>query len=198
MKPIFALFFITLSLAGNAFGQGSQNIIKQRAREAANQNSVRQDAPAPYQPTAPPGAPVAPGTPGAAAAAPALSAGALRLQSDLAAIRPDAPATTEQKKQLAKDILATTEGFTKPSQATADALAEKLAAACSQQAMSPTSRPRLARELDAVLNPTKYPTAKLDGIFSDVQAIFQDNGQTRSQAVAIADLVKTASTEVRK
>jgi hypothetical protein len=49
-----------------------------------------------------------------------------------------------------------------------------------------------------VLNPGKYPQAKLDGIFADIQAIFQENGLGRNKAVVIADDVKAISAEIQK
>ena len=54
------------------------------------------------------------------------------------------------------------------------------------------------REIDAVLNPGKYPTAKMDAIFTDVQAIFQDNGLIRSKAAKISEQMKTLGGEVRR
>ena len=54
------------------------------------------------------------------------------------------------------------------------------------------------QELDAVLNPAKYPQAKLEGIIRDVQAIFQENGLARMKAVAIADDVKAIAAEIQK
>ena len=71
-------------------------------------------------------------------------------------------------------------------------------AAFAEKPLPGTSRARLTQELDAVLNPAKYPQAKLDGIFADVQAIFQENGLSRLKAVAIADDVKAISAEIQK
>ena len=41
-----------------------------------------------------------------------------------------------------------------------------------------------------MLNPAKYPQAKMAAIFDDVQAIFQENGLERRRAVAVSDDVK--------
>ena len=56
----------------------------------------------------------------------------------------------------------------------------------------------VVQELDAVLNPIKYPGAKLDGILADVQAIFQENGLQREKAVAISNHVKALAAEARR
>jgi hypothetical protein len=86
----------------------------------------------------------------------------------------------------------------KPSRAALTKLTDDLTAAFAEKPLSPTSRARLVQELDAVFNPGKYPSAKLDGIFADIQAIFQENGLSRNKAVAIADDVKAISAEIQK
>jgi deoxyribose-phosphate aldolase len=60
--------------------------------------------------------------------------------------------------------------------------------------LSPASRSRLATELDSVLNPSKYPQAKIQAIYDDIQAVFQENGADRRQAVAIVDDIKAFGT----
>ena len=41
-----------------------------------------------------------------------------------------------------------------------------------------------------MLNPSKYPQAKMQAIFHDIQAIFQENGGDRKHAVAISEDAK--------
>ena len=48
-------------------------------------------------------------------------------------------------------------------------------------------------EIDAVLNPSKYPKAKMQAIYDDIQAIFQVSGADRKTAVAIMESVKALS-----
>jgi len=86
----------------------------------------------------------------------------------------------------------------KPSRTALTKLADDLSAAFAEKPLSPTSRARLVQELDAVLNPGKYPQAKLEGIFADIQAIFQENGLSRNKAVVIADDVKAISAQIQK
>jgi hypothetical protein len=190
MKTTLGLIGAATVFAGNLFG-GSQEIIKQRAKELVNENNVRQGVPPPVTPSAAPSTFAAP-------ANPQQQQALARLKADLAAIKPNASVTAEQKQQLAKDIIAAAGGASKPSHTSATALAEDMSAALAGNLMPDTSRARLVQELDAVLNPTKYPQAKMEGIFSDIQAIFQTSGAARKDAVKISDSVKAIAAEVRK
>ncbi len=190
MKRILGLTAAATLLAGNLFA-GSQEIIKQRAKDVVSENNVRQGVPPPVQP------PVTPGTTTAPVNAQQQQALA-RLGADLAAIKPNATVTNAQKQQLARDLIAVAGGANKPSEAAAAKLAEDLSAALLENALPDTSRARLVQELDAVLNPNKYPQAKMDGIFSDIQAIFLAHGNARQNAAKISDDVKVIAAEVRK
>ncbi|HZR18068.1 MAG TPA: hypothetical protein VFE51_12305, partial [Verrucomicrobiae bacterium] len=96
-----------------------------------------------------------------------------------------------------QEIVAGAQGA-KPSLKSAAKLAADVSAACADKPLSATSRARFVQELDAVLNPGKYPQARLDGIIKDIQAIFQDNGLARMKAVAIANDVQALATEIQK
>ena len=192
MKTKLGLLLCALLPLASAFG-GSETIIRERAKELRNQNNVRQGV-APPTTAAP--APVS--APNAnVAAAPAQSPAVARLQADLAAIQGGSAPTATQKQRLAQNLLAVAQGA-KPSLETAGKWAEDVSAAFAEKPLSPTSRARFVQELDAVLNPTRYPQAKPDGIFADVQAIFQENGLKREKAAAISNHVKTLAAEARK
>src|SRR6185503_5924339 len=109
MKLFLTGLFSVLLFADAVFGQSSEVIIKQRAKELSNQNNVRQGVAPPAQP---PGAPAA--TPVTQAQNPALT----KLQTDLAAIQAGSIPTAEQKQKIATDIIAASQG-TKPSAAAA-------------------------------------------------------------------------------
>lgn len=165
---------------------GPETIVRERAKELSNQNNVRQGVAAPTQ--APQAAPTtAPGT--SQPQAPPKSQAVLQFETDLGAIKANDPVTPAIKQKLAADIVAIAEG-TKPSPTAAAKLAEDLATAASAKPLDPKYRSKLGMELDAILNPAKYPKANPSGIFSDVQATFQVNGSDRKQALAIADDVK--------
>jgi hypothetical protein len=181
MKTVYALSGAVLLLAGiSALGQDVQ--IKQRAKELRDQNNVRQG--------------VAPVTQGAAAtAAPSLPAPLVQFHTGLAGIKAGAQVDAEQKNQLGQKLLAAAQGA-KPSVDAVNKLVADLAAAFAEKPLPASSRGRLMVELDAVLNPAKYPQAKADAIFRDIQAMFQENGLARNQAVVIAEDVKAISREI--
>jgi hypothetical protein len=186
MKTTFVPLGAALLLAATAFA-GPEQIIKQRAKELSDQNNVRQGVAPPTQPAA-----------ANTAATPTTSPNIARLQADLAALKSGSDVTAEQKQKLSRDLAAAAETAVKPSAANAKKLADDLSSAFGEKPLPAPSRARLVQELDAVLNPSRYPQAKLDGIFGDIQAIFQENGLARKDAVAIADDVKAIAAEVRK
>jgi hypothetical protein len=188
MKTFFALSGVAWLLAAHsAVGQGVQ--VKQRAKEIRDQNNVRQDL-----------APATQASPSTAApggtAAPNLSPSLVRFQTGLASIKAGTQVEAAQKEQLSQQLLAAPQGA-KPSAGSVNKLVADLAAAFAEKPLPASSRGRLMVELDAVLNPARYPQARPEGIFRDVQAIFQENGLARSKAVVIAEDVKAISTEVQ-
>ncbi len=165
-------------------------IIRERAKELSNQNNVRQGVAPPTQSVQPT---VAPNSP----ASPTLSASLMRFNTDLAAIKGDGVTTTDQQQKLAQELVAAAQG-SKPSLKAASKLAVDVSDAFAEKPLSAPSRARFVQELDAVLNPGKYPQARLEGIIKDIQAIFQDNGLARVKAVAIANDVQALSAEIQK
>ena len=189
MKTSFAVFTTAGLITTFAYADPAV-IIRERAKELSNQNNVRQGVAAPTQPTQPTANANAP-------VGPTLSPALLRFNTEINTIRADSQLTAEQKHKLAQDIVLGAQG-PKPSLVSASKLATDVAAAFAEKPLSATSRARFVQELDAVLNPGKYPLAKLDGILRDIQAIFQENGLTRMKALAIADDVKAIAAEIQK
>src|SRR5436190_8115245 len=183
MKTSLAIFVaVVCSLA--CVLAGPESIIKERAKELRDQNNVRQGVAPPTQ------APVTSTMP----APPALTASLVRFQTELGTLNMGTPATAEQKQKMVQELALAPQG-PKPSRTALAKLTDDLSAAFAEKPLNPTSRARLVQELDAVLNPGKYPQAKREGIFADVQAIFQENGLSRNKAVTIADDVKAISAE---
>jgi len=178
-----------LGLLVTSVQAGPEVIIRERAKELRDQNNVRQGVQPPTQANSP--------GYGAAAAAPAASPALTKFAADLAALKAGVPATAAQKQQLARDLVLMAQGA-KPALATAAKLVDDLAVAFEEKPLSAASRGRLTQELDAVLNPAKYPQAKMDGIFADAQAIFQDNGAARKIATAISADIKALAAEIQK
>ena len=190
MKTSIAVFGALLLFTSHVFGASASSTIVQRARELNQQNNVRQGVPSPTQPVSPPSAAPQP-------QAPALTPSLAKFQSDLAGITLGAQVSADVKQRMAQQLVAGAQGA-KPALATARKFVDNLAAANVEKPLPPSSRARLVQELDAVLNPGKFPNAKLDGIFADVQAIFQANGMSRSKAAVLADNVKALSTEIQQ
>jgi hypothetical protein len=188
MKTILALSGVALLLAANS-GVGQDVQVKQRAKELRDQNNVRQGV-TPATPTSPPRA--APN----GAAAPNLSPSLVQFQQGLFSIEAGNPVDAAQRKQLSQELLAAAQAA-KPSLGSVNKLVGDLMAAIAEKPLPASSRGRFIVELDAILNPAKYPAAKPEGIFRDMQAIFQDNGLARNKAVAIAEGVKAISAEVQ-
>jgi hypothetical protein len=189
--PFMKLILVasTTLLAVNTFAAGSEAIIRQRAKDLSNQNNVRQGVPPPVQ--APPNT--------AQTAPPAVAMTPMgKLQTDLAAIKLNSPATPAQKQQLARDLMALAQGPKKPSSGAANKLAEDMSAALSQKALSEGVRSRLVQDLNGALNPGNLQPTQMQDILSDVQAVFQTAGVSRKEAVAIGDDVKAIAGELQK
>ncbi len=175
MKPTVTL--LASLICASAFAQGSDQIIKRHAKEQVQQNNVRQGVAAP---TAPPPS-------GSAPAAPPPSLPSVK--ADLAAIKAGGVVSDDQKQKIANDLIAGAQG-TKPTPAAAAKLADELVKAFSTKPLSAASLARFVQEVDAVMNPSKFPQAKIEAIYSDMQAIFQENGLDRKQALAIVEATK--------
>jgi hypothetical protein len=189
MRTTLAVLGTTVLISTLAYADPAV-IIRERAKELRDQNNVRQGVEAPTQPNQPAANANAPATP-------MLSQGLLRFNTEINSIRADSTVAPEQKQKLAQALVAGAQG-PRPSLVTASKLAADVSAAFAEKPLSATSRARFVQELDAVLNPGKYPQAKLEGILKDIQAIFQENGLARTKAVAIADDVKAMATEIQK
>jgi hypothetical protein len=182
MRTIVAPIAVALLLAAVS-GVGQDVQVKQRAKELRDQNNVRQG--------------VMPGTPAAPSrAAPSLSPSLVQFQKGLASIEAGSAVDAARKKQLSQELLAAAQAA-KPSADTVNKLVGDLTAAYAEKPLPASSQGRLVFELDAILNPAKYPAAKPDGIIRDVQAIFQENGLARNKAAAIAEGVRALSAEVQ-
>jgi hypothetical protein len=190
MKPILALLGVAVLLAGDVLGQ-SDIIIKKRAQEIRDQNNVRQGVTPPSQPARPAASRTTSASPTP------VQQNVVKLRADLTAIKANSPAMADQKQQITKDLIALAHGANKPSQATAAALANSLAAAFAEKPLAEKDCGRLLSDLAAVLNPANIQTAQMQAIHNDIQAIFQANGMARKEAVKILDQVKAVGAETR-
>jgi hypothetical protein len=203
MKLLVALPLVVAFVGHNAFGQGAQaDQIKRRAKELSHQNNVRQGVAPPSQPAAKqPGAPTA----APAAAKPAVPTPATiqqqniaRLTAHLAALKPGAAATPEQKQKLIKDMAGAVRGATKPSLPTVTKFVNSLNELLLEKGLGAAEQSRFAQNIEAVLNAERLPAAQFDAIIADVQAILQVGGAKRNLAVNVANDLKSVGAEVRK
>src|SRR5262245_31659356 len=108
MTRVGGVALLTVAFVSNAFG-GSEQIIKQRAKDLRDQNNARQGFPPPSARPATPSSTTpttpSPTTPTTITMTPQQQAMA-RLQASLAAIRPGVRVTSEMKQQLASDMTA--------------------------------------------------------------------------------------------
>jgi len=191
MKTVLSLIGATALVSGSVFA-GSQEIILQRAREIRNQNNVQQGIAAPTQPAQPATAPATSASPTP------IQRSLAKLRADLEGIKPNAPATANQKQQILLDLMAVAQGANKPSQPVAANLANSLAALFAEKPLPNKDCGRMLSDLAAVLNPARIPPAQMRAIYADIQAIFQANGMDRKEAVKIVDQVKAVGAETQK
>ena len=179
------LLLLAVSLLVLRVFAGSEQIIKERAKELSNQNNVRQGVAPPTQPNQNPAA--------AAPAPPSIETQNLnRFSGILGTIKADDGVTEDKKQQMTSYLLGAAQD-TKPPAASVRKLVDALTASASQKPLPADKRARLVQEIDAVMNPSKYPQAKMPAIYADIQAIFQVNGADRKDALNLVENIKALS-----
>jgi hypothetical protein len=176
-----AIVCLLLFFAVSAFSQGAAIMSREKARSLANQNNARQGV-------APASQPAQPSQP-AATAPPATPPSLPQLKTDLAAIKVGETVSPELKQKLASDIVNGAQS-TKPAQAAANKLAEDLANAFAAKPLPSANLTRLVQQIDALINPSKFPQAKPQGIYDAIQNAFVENGLDQKRAIAIVDDLK--------
>lgn len=189
MKALLPLLGMML-LAGSGFAAGTDAIIKQHAKDLATQNNNRYGAPPSSQPAQPPGMPAPP-------PAPTLAPSLTKFQTELGALQAGSLASADQQQKLAQEVLAGAQNA-KPSSNATTKFVKDLSEAFAEKPLTALNRARLVQGLDAVLNPGKYPQAKLEGIFAQIQTMFHDNALSQTKADALAEDVKAMSAEIQR
>lgn len=180
------LLLVGAGLLGFHVLGGSEQIIKERAKELSNQNNVRQGVAAPSQPNQANPTYTAP-------APPSVEQQNLnRFSAILSTIKTE-DTVTEAKKQELTSYLVGAAQSTKPAAASVRKFVDDLTASLAQKPLPADKRARLMQEIDCVLNPSKYPQAKMTAIYGDIQAIFQVNGVDRKDAVNLVEDIKALS-----
>lgn len=191
MKAIFALICAGTLLAVTAFAQ-SDVIIKQHAKDIRDRNNAQQGVPPPAPPPQPP-------RPYPTTASPnPVQQSLAKVRADLSGVQPGAQVTSEQKQQLAKDLMASAQGANKPSSTTVAALADQLSAALAVRSLSEKDLGRLLTDLAAVLNPANIQPKQMQAIYTDIQTVFQGNGPASDHAGRVVDCAKAVVAETRR
>ena len=193
MKQILLILVVLAVSVGPAAAQGAAGVIvKQRAKELVNENNVRQGVPTPAQPAKPAPSP-APGR-SAPPATTLKQQNITRLQADLAAIVGKGQVSAELKQRFSKDLLAGSQGLSKPSGATVVRAVDNLSGVLAARTLESSEQARLAQDLNAICDCGSIAAPRVEAILSDVQAILQVAGAKRSEAVSsVADLRAIAS-----
>jgi hypothetical protein len=193
MKTVFLTLAVALLLAPKISIADPYVMMKQKARDIANQNNVQQGVtpPANSSPVAPPAAPAGPPPP---TLSPELQA-FLNLNNSLGAIKPDAAA--DQREKLAAALKATAHGA-KPSGGLLDKLSADLTTAMAGKTVSPASRGRMTQDIVAVMNSSALPQAQLADIIADVPALLKKSGSDEKAAAVVGEDLKTIADGQRK
>lgn len=192
MKPKSILAVVVLLMAANALGAGSENIIKQRAKDLRDQNNARQGVPPPANPVAPANstAPASSRPVPAQPANPALP----KLQATFESVKRDSTITDQLKSQACADLLAVAQGR-KPSEATTGRLAQEMLSALAEKPLESKRLARVVQNLGVILNAGKSSPAKVDDAVFTMEATFQAEGLARAKAAAIAKTAKLVADE---
>ena len=181
--------FVCLAVLPTAvFGQGSQQMIKQRAKDISNQNNARQGVQMTQTNPAPPKAPAPPPVP------PAVR----KLQADFTAIKTNSQVASEQKQELIRDLTADVRGAGKPSQLSLAAFAGDLTTAIAGKNLSPAQQLSLAQNIYAIFNNSNLSETQKQAAFGNVQVILQTGGATRPEADATISYLKIIDFEIQK
>lgn len=193
MKHLIIALAALFSL--NASAQiGSQAIIKQRAKDVANQNNNRGMEPpqggAQAAPQARPVQPQVSTTP--------MSTGQLaysKFQAQLFAVNTNTAASV--KPILAKDMANVAQGASKPSQETLTKLSDHLTTAYAETKLDMPVKTRLAQCIAVLLNSANTAPAQKDAMLKDVEMILQNGGASAENASAVVTDLKTVVEEVK-
>ena len=189
MKHFIIALAALISL--NAGAQiGSQAIIKQRAKDVANQNNNRGTQPPQ------PGAQAAPQQPHVSTTP--LTAGQqayARFQSQLFAVNTNTAATL--KPILVKDMAEVAQGANKPSTGTLTKLSDHLTTAYAEAKMDMPSKTRLAQCIAVLLNSANTAPNQKEAMLKDVETILKNGGASEENASAVVADLKTVIEEVK-
>jgi hypothetical protein len=186
-----------LVLLANGALAGSEQIIKQRAKDLRDQNNARQGVPSSRPVPATPAQPQPVYVPSTPQTATPQQQRASRLQSSLAPFTPSAQSSAQGRQQLARDLISVA-ATTKPSSAVAGKAADALAAALHERLLSTATRKRLVQNLEGILNPGSAADFKVNAFIADISALFTSNGVSKEKIATLDSALKALAAETRK
>jgi hypothetical protein len=189
MKIILSLLVSSLlAVTANA---GPEQIIKQRAKDTANQNNARQGVPpAANNPQRPPGTPPA-------AAKPLPPDPTAKVRADLTALAAATKASPELKQTLANDLMALARGSTKPSGPTLNKFASQLADALAGKSLDASPQTRLVEKLNLLLNSASLSTSRAQEVSLEVKKLLENAGVPANTADTLQTALDAVVAEVQ-
>jgi hypothetical protein len=184
---IIALAALTTLTASAQIGVDA--IVKQRARDVANQNNNRSMQP-PTGATQPRPAQPAP----AATPMTASQQAYANFQSRLFAVNTNT--ATNLKPVLAKDMANVAQG-TKPSQPTLDKLSDHLTTALGEAKLTTSQKTRVAQNIGVLLNSANTAPGQKEAMIKDVQSILEKGGVSTENAAAVTADLKSVTDEIK-
>ncbi len=201
MKLLIAtVFLVAVFTTTDAMASAQGALIKKKAKDLSNQNSVNQGVvpPASSRSTSSPAVPaVTPASPNVPKLSATRQHNINQLLADLKAINSKS-VTPEQKLQLKKDLLAAAEGAKKPSSDSVTKLANNLAGAWADQKLSAQEQAFLAKDLNAVLNSANLSAAESQGALNSAQTILKYSGMPKDDSQKIVNDLKAIAAELQK
>ena len=200
MKILIAAVLLSAVLVTDAMASAQGALIKKKAKDFSNQNSINQGVtpPSPPKPTTTPAPTAPPASPNTPKINEAQQQNINQLLADLKAIKSKSTVTPEQKQQLKKDLLTAAEGTKKPSQESVAKLANDLSAAWANQKLSATEQAYLAKDLNAVMNSASVSPAESQAALNSAQTILKYSGLTKDDAQKINNDLKAIAAELQK
>jgi hypothetical protein len=195
MKALVSfLVALTVLLAGIEARAQSDMIIKQRAKDLANQNNAQQGVP-------PPGTPPPPAAPAAPPPSPAeqeMQQHLDKFQAALADIKSGAEVSADQKQTLQNDLTTLVRGSVRPSEASLSKLTDSLITALSAPNVTMHERGQLAQGINAVVNSSMIGPDQARSFVVVSETSLRSSGVDDASVQAVSDNLTAIINEVLK
>jgi hypothetical protein len=195
MKALVSfLVALTVLLAGIEARAQSDMIIKQRAKDLANQNNAQQGVP-------PPGTPPPPAARAAPPPSPAeqeMQQHLDKFQADLAGIKSGVEVSADQKQILQNDLTTLVRGSVRPSEASLEKLTDSLIAALSAPNVIMHERGQLVQGVNAVVNSSMIGPDQARSFVVVSETSLRSSGVDDASVQAVSDNLTAIINEVLK